>query len=345
MKMLALLGTLRPIAIITAPAIGGFLGAVFGWRRVFIMLSCWGLLNLTLSFALLPETLRVCDRLGDKEGFCSHLWSGVRRVADNTQSLSLIVSLTLLFAAPACMLSNIAFVLDGCGLSQQRASLLIGSIPCTMILGSLVVGLLGGKSAPPIRILRFGMVSVLCASGVGLASAYFSPAIRTNWIYSMVPFYCLVFSQSLCGPPGMAMYLTPWGKDAGLASGLMSLARASVPSLLAIVSTNVTQKYGPAGLLDVISIILVATNLVFGHCWGSEGITTQLLLKPTPPLVANRNMTGSHQKIVIWKVRTNSMTPESHYSMEMLVTSKNMTSSQTMTSRELRMKLMSPELC
>eukprot|EP00613_Pedinella_sp_CCMP2098_P022661 CAMPEP_0171689304 /NCGR_PEP_ID=MMETSP0991-20121206/4379_1 /TAXON_ID=483369 /ORGANISM="non described non described, Strain CCMP2098" /LENGTH=128 /DNA_ID=CAMNT_0012277347 /DNA_START=464 /DNA_END=850 /DNA_ORIENTATION=+ len=78
------------------------------------------------------------------------------------------------------------------------------------------------------------------------------------------------------------MYLTPWGKDAGLASGLMSLARASVPSLLAIVSTNVTQKYGPAGLLDVISIILVATNLVFWPLLGLRGDNNSVAAETHP---------------------------------------------------------------
>ena len=40
--MMAILGTIRPLAIIAAPSVGGLLGNYFGWRNVFIMLSSWG---------------------------------------------------------------------------------------------------------------------------------------------------------------------------------------------------------------------------------------------------------------------------------------------------------------
>jgi MFS family permease len=63
MRMMAILGTIRPLAIIAAPSVGGLLGNYFGWRNVFIMLSSWGKYpdDESMPSALLPQhTLRHC---------------------------------------------------------------------------------------------------------------------------------------------------------------------------------------------------------------------------------------------------------------------------------------------
>ena len=41
-RAMAILGSLRPLAIVAAPSVGGLVGAFFGWRYVFRGLAVWG---------------------------------------------------------------------------------------------------------------------------------------------------------------------------------------------------------------------------------------------------------------------------------------------------------------
>ena len=298
MKMLALLGTLRPVAIIAAPSVGGILGAQFGWRNVFLMLSTWGALNLVVACGLLPETLKPPNAAGktsgsNDRGLVGDLAFGVARVGSDRVSFALVLTLTVIVCAPAAMLSNIAFVLEGYGFTQTRASLFIGSIPATMIAAGCIIMAMGGKAAAPFTVLRTGMVLLLLAAGIGALSAT-SPGLDGNWVRVMVPCYFLVFAQSLCGPPGMALFLQPWEDDAGLASGVMSLSRASVPAFVAFASTRITDRFGPAGLLLTISAILTTANLVFWPLLGSHDFPAAPLPGPNEPTMEpNRGATSA----------------------------------------------------
>ena len=57
-RIMAVMGTLRPLTIVAAPSVGGLVGSVIGWRGIFLSQTVWGALNLLLVFSFLPETLR-----------------------------------------------------------------------------------------------------------------------------------------------------------------------------------------------------------------------------------------------------------------------------------------------
>lgn len=260
---MAILGSIRPVAIILAPSVGGLLGAKFGWRSVFLILTGWGVFNIVATQLLLTETLspKKEDNSSEKDdeecGYFTRLWMDTKVILSNRESLSLILTMSLLFSAPSSMLSNIAFLLQGYGLHASAASLLIGSLPCMMILAGGMVALCG-KS--PKIIMSFGMFSLFLS---GVAAAVVGAVWSDHWLCFMWPLYMMVFSQSLFIPPGMSVYLQPWGEKAGFASGLMSFCRTFLPTTLAFSSTTVTAKYGVSGFLFFIATILFLANIVF----------------------------------------------------------------------------------
>jgi DHA1 family bicyclomycin/chloramphenicol resistance-like MFS transporter len=257
MRVLALLGTARPLAIITAPSVGGLLGARYGWRAVFFILCLWGCLNAVCAAAFLPETRKQCE--DDSKTFCS----GVVRILGRRESAGLILTLSIVFAGPAVMLSNVAFVLeDTYSFRESGASLLIGSIPFSMLAAGAFVTLVGGKKRPPPLMLRIGMVAVFGAGFNAIIIAAL-PAYRRHWLGCMIPLYIMVFCQSLVGPPATAMYLQPYGDDAGLASGLLSVSRSILPTIVAILGTSVTHRFGPGGMLATIGGVLLLSNVAF----------------------------------------------------------------------------------
>lgn len=256
MKMLALLGSIRPLAIILAPSVGGILGAKFGWRNVFLVLCGWGVLNIVATQLLLVETLTKREESkSPRHGY----WTDTRAVLTHRNSISLIVIMALVFSAPTSMLSNIAFLLQGFGLTATTTSLLIGSIPCMMILAGGIVFLCGRS---PKCIMIFGMLALFVAGVtavvIGSDSAYWQ-----HWACFMSPLYLMVFAQSLFIPPAMALYLQPHGDRAGFASGVMSFSKTVFPTCLAFLSTTVTDMHGASGFLFFIAFVLFLSNTVF----------------------------------------------------------------------------------
>jgi hypothetical protein len=225
------------------------------------MLTGWGIFNLIATKLLLPETLTAnkgSSTLG--QGYWSEMTIATRSILTHKDSVSLILIMTLLFSAPSSMLSNIAFLLQGYGLSPMTTSLLIGSIPCMMILAGAVVALFG-KS--PKCIMTFGMILLFGAGviGVGVGTPYTHSS--DHWYMLMLPLYLMVLAQSLIIPPGMALYLQPWGDKAGFASGVMSFSKTCFPTFVAFFSTSVTDNYSTSGFLYFIAVILFLANAVF----------------------------------------------------------------------------------
>lgn len=269
MQMLAILGTLRPVSIIAAPSIGGLLGATFGWRRVFLMLSFWGIVNVLCVAVILPETLASPINCKEAQINVSGIFSGFKRISSHRESAVLVLTLAVVLGAPVSMLSNIAMILESeFQLATKPASMIIGSIPCTMILAAGVVALCCGKGANPLRVLRFGMCSLAAAGSIAIAVGM-TPMWRISWVGVLIPIYCFVFAQSICIPPAMALYLQPWEADAGLASGVMSLFRSIIPAALGFGSTCIAAQFASGGVLVYIGGILFLAEIIFWYLMGS----------------------------------------------------------------------------
>jgi len=270
MRMLAVLSLIRPLAIVIAPAIGGLIGAEFGWRVVFRCLTAWGLLNLLLSVGLLPETLPPKPPPAPADGSMPPLPPGLgqqcHRLLCRRLSLGLLLTQALTFSAPMSMLSSISFVLEEeHGASTECASLLIGSIPIAMILASALIAL---SNRPPMHVLRAGMVLQAVAAAATWLVCCFSPG--RLWP-TMACFYALVFAQTIAGAPLISIYLQPNKDLAGLASGVQACVQTLVSSALALASTVLTARYRAAGLLGSLAAILSAAQLVF---WPLVGVWT-----------------------------------------------------------------------
>ena len=87
----------------------------------------------------------------------------------------------------------------------------------------------------------------------------------------------LVFSHSLVLSPGISIYLQPWTKEAGLATGLMALCRTIVPTAFSTASTAITARYGEAGLLVYIASLLCLTNLAFWPLLGCRNLDSNTI--------------------------------------------------------------------
>ena len=167
MRMMALLGSLRPLMIVVAPSVGGVLGSLFGWRLVFAGLCGLGVADggprllppARDARAARPRRRRRAERpsarrarRGARAAARARECFASRSAASDTFALS--------FGGIMTMLSNISFVLeDRFGIASVRAGLLIGSIPvCIMSVngGVAVLSRVSRRGGAPPRPTRRG---------------------------------------------------------------------------------------------------------------------------------------------------------------------------------------------
>jgi len=259
--MLAILGAIRPLSIVLAPSVGGILGASIGWRNVFYILSGWGVINILATKFLLVESLYKKKEINidHADHFLSSGLESVKTICADRNSVTLILIMSFLFSTPTIMLSNIAFLLEGYGLSEVSTSLMIGSLPLMMILASVFVVICARN---PHSVLKGGNMALFSSAVVGMCVASFL-SLRKRYIFFMSPLYIMVFSQSIFGPPAMALYLEPWGDKSGFASGLMTFSRTLMSTSTAAIATAITAKSNVHGFLYFISFITLLGNGLF----------------------------------------------------------------------------------
>ena len=136
MRIMGILGALRPLAIITSPMVGGLLGALIGWRNVCLGLAGIGVVSVVLIAFLLPET---CARArgratssqqekygytpngnGDAEGHEGQdmrICSTAPRVLSDPRFLALVIPNSLAFCSISILLTFASYLYVGVDLT------------------------------------------------------------------------------------------------------------------------------------------------------------------------------------------------------------------------------------
>ena len=289
MKMLALLGSLRPIAIIAAPSVGGLAGAAFGWRYVFRGLAAWGALLFLGTAALLPETRPPDDapaprsvnggppakRAAGFRAVLARLGRGAasRSGADEERlAAASLVCTTLGMAGVMAFLSTISPLLElRFDVPTVYASLLIGSLPALIIATNGALAWLIGRrqragTAPPTpgAVIRLSLAGTAVAAAVAIACAVGprSP-LRTSWypLYGVLLLYNLGQSVSM-GPCGAA-FMQPFADSAGVAAALQIIVNTAFGVGASAAVTTTVASYGVRALL----LALAAAAIGMQFAW------------------------------------------------------------------------------
>lgn len=295
MRVNALMSTVGPLAIVAAPSVGGFVAVFFGgWRAVFGMLAAWGVLNCVLCATILPETqptsapsepppppTTATKGHGD-QGACRATCATLRQIVCERTSFALLLNRGLSFSATMVMISNIAYVLEGThGLDTGVASLLIGSVATVILPTSLMVGMVGTRVSPA-GVLRLGILvqAADLAAAVGVA-VY---AAGSLWAVMGV-LYAMVLSMAIMGPPMGALYMGPHKHAAGLAGGVYGATMTLLSAAIAAVSTVVTERLGPRGMVLSIASCFAGCQLSY---WTSPLAMPTTCSSPCLPGAARR---------------------------------------------------------
>jgi MFS transporter, DHA1 family, multidrug resistance protein len=226
-RELSLMGSITAFAPIVAPAIGGVLQTVFGWRASFILLVIFALCAAATAARLLPETLR--ERTPGPFSF-STMAALYRSVLVHRGFLANLGILTTSFVGLFAWVSGASVVMQGVyGLSPA-------AFGATYAVGAL--GYMVGTSIAARVVMRIGLdrtmgigAAIQAAGGVAMAAAVALGLGSVAWLVGAMTLYLAGMGFVL--PQTQASALTPFPDRAGTASSLMGFAQQSCAAIAA----------------------------------------------------------------------------------------------------------------
>ncbi|RLM16508.1 Bcr/CflA family drug resistance efflux transporter [Gibbsiella quercinecans] len=134
-QIFAFLMTIQGVGPVIAPALGGVIGAQFGWRMVFIVLTGLGIMVALSSFVLLPESLSPEKRIR------LNLRSIIRVYAEIlTDRFFLLpaLALALVFVFLFAYIGGAAFAYqEGYGMSTAQFGMIFGITGLAVLIGAM----------------------------------------------------------------------------------------------------------------------------------------------------------------------------------------------------------------
>jgi drug resistance transporter, Bcr/CflA subfamily len=134
-QIFALLMTIQGVGPVIAPALGGVIGAQFGWRMVFIVLTGLGIMVALSSFVLLPESLSPAKRI--RLDFRSIIRVYTEILTDRFFLLPAL-ALALVFVFLFAYIGGAAFAYqEGYGMSTARFGMIFGITGLAVLIGAM----------------------------------------------------------------------------------------------------------------------------------------------------------------------------------------------------------------
>lgn len=178
-RMMAIVGAVNGIAPVTAPVIGGAVGAVYGWQGIFVVLLCIGLMLLAMS-AVFHESFPRASRSGT---------SVMRSFANYTHLVRnrKFVGYTLAFAmSQGVLFAYIAaapFVVQNLfGFSEMQFSLIFGLNALGIGLGSAMSMKFGSMRSAAVFGACGMTVAAACMLACNLTLGTFLPYEICTWV-------------------------------------------------------------------------------------------------------------------------------------------------------------------
>jgi len=242
LNVVAVLGSLQPIVVVTAPMIGGFIGSSMGWRWVFRVQTIWGAL-VAAGAMVMPETKGADACSGDKntenvvmtrslgEASQTLLSGAATRLLGSRLYVGAVGIVGIMFATISSMLTLLPFVLQQyCQVSETLTGGLIGTPPVFIMAGSMLAMCLS-KHFDPVTVLRivnipFFFISALTAVAAFCYqdSSYLHVPPRSFWPI-LLPCFLMVTVNGVFMPVCQTLYLHAFKDIAGVAAGFSGLTQ------------------------------------------------------------------------------------------------------------------------
>lgn len=184
-QLYALLNTIVALGPIAAPALGGFIGAQYGWRGVMLVLGILGIIVLINTLYALKESLASKDRIKMNLGSVTQTYWTI--IKDRTFSFNLL-ALSAVYFFLFAYIGGSSFVYQShYGLSTEQFGLVFGLTSISLILGAsssayfvkkmsisrlamigALIMMIGSATCLVMYTLNVGLIGIVCGIALGL---------------------------------------------------------------------------------------------------------------------------------------------------------------------------------
>ena len=250
-KVFSLLILVIGLSPLLAPTLGGFIAASLGWRWVFIVLAVIVLIILLVTIFALPEGHKPDPRISLKaKPMLRTFFSILRTPIFYTYSLAGAFAFATLFIYVA---GSPVIFMEIFHVSPQAYGGIFALLSVGFIGGSQLNILINKKYSSE-KIFRVALNTLVITSIIFLIGAF------NNWYgleATIVLFFIALTCLGLTNPNATALALSPFSKNIGSASALLSFLQIGVAGLASagVGLFNVTDSFPVAAIMTGTSVI------------------------------------------------------------------------------------------
>jgi DHA1 family bicyclomycin/chloramphenicol resistance-like MFS transporter len=238
------------LAPVIAPALGGFVLLLGGWRTIYLVLMLAGLVLTATAWLRLAET----RKRGPGGG-------GYRLVLRERRTVGYALVASFNIGAVLAFVTGSPMVLQGAmGLSPQQFGMVFALIASGVVTGAWVNGRLVARTVTPAWAIGFALVATLVAGCAMSALAW----VGHLSLVEMTPLLFLAtFSRGLLSPNTIHAALEPVPQAAGAASALIGSLQMLMGALSGICVGLLFPALGPAAM----SVVMAGFSLAALMAW------------------------------------------------------------------------------
>jgi len=241
-KVFSLIGTIRSVAPLIAPAIGALMIHFFSWQSVFVYLTFYALFTAFLVFRYLDESYTYVKQ---------SIYQSYKLVLSHKKAMKAMLTLALGFSGLFIFIAKSSFIyIEHFGISTDIFPFFFG-FNFIILMGMLKVNIELLKKYNPLSLVKIA-ISIQIIAGILWMLNYKEPTLFTTMIIMASYMSMMAFVFGNC----MALALEHFPNNAGVASGVVGVLQfglgAIISSIALIFHSN---SFLPIG----VSITLIST--------------------------------------------------------------------------------------
>lgn len=242
-KVFSLIGTIRSIAPLIAPAIGSLIIHFFSWQAVFLYLTFYALFTAFLIYKDLDESYTYVKQI---------IYQSYKMVLTHKTAMKAMFTLALGFSGFFIFIAKSSFIfIEHYGISTDYFPLFFG-FNFIILIGMIKVNIVLLKRFSPVDLAK-SAIFIQIIIGLLWILNYKDPSLTITMILMAIYMSMMAFVFGNC----MSLALEHFSKNAGVASGVVGVLQfglgAVISSLALVIHTN---SFLPIGVsITLISII------------------------------------------------------------------------------------------
>lgn len=242
-KVFSLIGTIRSIAPLIAPAIGSLIIHFFPWQAVFVFLTCYSLFVAFLVYKNLDESYTYVKQ---------SIYQSYKTVLTNKEAMKAMLTLALGFSGFFILIAKSSFIfIEYYGVSTDHFPFFF-AFNFIILIAMIRVNVLMLKNFKPLDLIKYSLLVQIIVGFLWIVN-YKDTSLITIMFLMAGYMSMMAFVFGNC----MSLALEHFSKNAGVASGVVGVLQFGLGALISSIALMFhSDTFLPIGIsITIVSII------------------------------------------------------------------------------------------